>query len=517
MRRVITTALVLLLVVGGVVVLSASGSSTKQPSYWIQLDNAFGLIKGADFKVAGVKAGKIMKLKVDMKSHKALIGVSVDQPGIPAFRTDASCTTRPQSLIGEYFVDCKPGTASSKLGAGGTVPVNHTLSTIPADILNNVLRLPYRERLRLLITELGVGVAGRGADLNAAIRRAVPALRQTDQVLSLLASQRTVIRNLTSDANTDLSALAKNKNDVARFVVTARRTAQASAMRRADIAGTFRRFPAFLEQLKPTMADLGRTADAQIPTLTNLRASAGDVTRFFGDLKPFADASTPAFRSLGQTSVTGRQSVAASTQTVGLLRRFARTTPEVAKNLRIILRDLDDRGRAVERDPRSPGGRGYTGLEALLQYTFDQSLAINPFDQNSYMLRVSLLVKSQCAPYRNATSVRNDASLRQNCSSVLGPNQPGINAPDPSQNVGASTASATKRSPTKAAAAKASKRAASPAPPPAKAPPAPAPSAFQRRIGGLLGPHSTPAVPQTGQQRSGSDGSGPLLNYLLSP
>ncbi len=515
MKRILTTGVVLLLVVGGVVLISASGSSSPKPTYWIQLDNAFDLTMGGDFKVAGVKAGKIMTLKVDVKTHKALIGVSVDQPGIPAFRTDANCTTRPQSLIGEYFIDCKPGVAPKKLGAGGVVPVKQTLSTIPVDTLNNVLRLPYRERLRLLITELGVGVAGRGQDLNAALRRAVPALQETDRVLGILADQRTVIRNLNRDANIDLTTLARNKGQVARFVVTARRTAEASATRRADIAGTFRRLPGFLEQLKPTMADLGRTADAQTPTLTNLRASAGELTRFFGDLKPFSDASRPAFRSLGQTSITGRQSVVAARPTVALLRGFARRTPEVAKNLRIILRDLDNPSRAVERDPRSPrGGSGYTGLEALLQYPFDQALSINAFDQNSHMLRVSLVSKSQCAPYRNATSVKKDASLRKNCASVLGSHQPGINEPDPSTPGTATSASSAKASGT-APSARNSKRAAAAAPAP-KTPPAPAPSAFQRRLDGLLGSGSTPAA-SSAPKRSAGAGSGPLLNYLLGP
>ncbi len=513
MKRILTTALVLLVVVGGVVLISASGSSTPTPTYWIQVDNAFDLTTGGDFKVAGVKAGKITKLKVDMKTHKALVGVSVSQPGIPPFRADASCITRPQSLIGEYFVDCKPGNAPKKLGAGGVVPVKQTLSTIPADTLNDILRLPYRERLRLLLTELGVGVAGRGQDLNDALRRAVPALRQTDQVLGILAGQRTVIRNLTRDANIDLTTLAKNKGQVARFVVTARRTAEASAMRRADIAGTFRRFPGFLEQLKPTMADLGATADAQVPTLNNLRASAGELTRFFNDLKPFSDASRPAFRSLGQTSITGRQSVAAAQPTVALLRGFARSTPEVAKNLRIILRDLDNPARAVERDPRSPrGGSGYTGLEALLQYPFDQSLTINPFDQNSYMLRVALVQKSQCAPYRNATSVKNDPSLQKNCASVLGSHQPGINEPDPSTGVTAASSAPSARAARSAPTAGKPKSAA--AAPAQKTPPAPPPSAFQQRLKGLLG---SPSAPAAARQVPPGDGSGPLLNYLLSP
>ena len=48
------------------------------------------------------------------------------------------------------------------------------------------MRRPYRERLRIILDELGAGVAGRADDLNETIRRASPALRETDRVLDVL-------------------------------------------------------------------------------------------------------------------------------------------------------------------------------------------------------------------------------------------------------------------------------------------------------------------------------------------
>jgi len=56
-----------------------------------------------------------------------------------------------------------------------------------------------------------------------------------------------------------------------------------------------------------------------------------------------------------------KQAVIAATPTVAKLNTFAQATPEVAQNLSIVLHDLDDRSRAVERDRRAPGGVGYTG------------------------------------------------------------------------------------------------------------------------------------------------------------
>ena len=93
----------------------------------------------------------------------------------------------------------------------------------------------------------------------------------------------------------------------------------------------------------------------------------------------------------------------------------------------IILEYLDDRGHAVEEDPRSPGGKGYTGLEALLQYVFDQSQAINVFDQNGFLLKVNLF-HSKCSDYQNPESLKEemakDPSFYKDCAAILGPNQP---------------------------------------------------------------------------------------------
>ena len=98
-------------------------------------------------KVAGVRAGTIKSLDVDKKTHKAIVGFEITQQGFGSLRKDVTCETRPQSLIGEYYIDCKPGTSPQKLPSGATIPVEQTTSTIPLDLVNNVLRKPYRERL----------------------------------------------------------------------------------------------------------------------------------------------------------------------------------------------------------------------------------------------------------------------------------------------------------------------------------------------------------------------------------
>ena len=436
MRRLLAIAL-LVLPVAAVTVASASsgGEDAGGKHYTVELDNAFGLVEGADVKVAGVRAGHVTGMRVDRRSKRALIDFTIEQEGFGSLRTDAFCETRPQSLIGEYFVDCRPGTAAETLDPGATIPVEQTASTIPIDLINNIMRRPYRERLGIILNELGAGVGGRASDIEATLKRAVPALRETDQVLAILADQNQVLADLTRDADAVIGDLADNREDVGRFVTETHQTAAASAERREEIAASLRRLPEFLRELQPTMAKLGQAADAQSPALADLNQSAGQLATLLEQLPDFADASRTSIKSLSELSEDGRPALRAARPTIDQLDKAAVDLPELTNNLAIVLADLDDRKRAVEKDPRSPGGQGYTGFEAVLQYVYDQTMAINAFDSNGYMLKVNLFL-SECSNYQSLASLKEklkqDPAFYQRCAAILGPNQPGITQPDPS-------------------------------------------------------------------------------------
>jgi ABC-type transporter Mla subunit MlaD len=437
MRRV---ALILVAIAGAALVMAvttaAGGSSDVSHKYVVELDNAFGLVVGSDMKVAGVRAGTIRDLRLDPKSHNALVDIEVEQGGFGDLRTDAFCESRPQSLIGEYFLDCDPGTDPNKLPDGARIPVSQTGSTVPADLLADVMRKPYRERFRIILSQLGVGLAARGEELNDAIRRASPALRETDRVLKILAEQNQTLGKLVKDGDTVLAALAGNRNDVARWVRTAHGAAADSAERQQQIAEGLHKLPTFLRELRPTMAELGRAVDAQTPSLEDLDASAQRLEHLFTHLGPFARSSQVNLRSLADASIIGDRAVKHATPVVGELNRFSTHAPELANNLAIVLKDLDSRSRAVEADPRSPGGRGYTGFEAILQYVYDQTLAINVFDSHGYVLKANLF-QNDCGDYQNADSLKaklaEDPNFIKQCGSYLGPNQQGVLQPDPTK------------------------------------------------------------------------------------
>jgi virulence factor Mce-like protein len=443
MRRGLITALLFVVVVGVVVVListsssgaSGSGSGSGQ-TYKIEFQNAFGLVTGAEFKVAGVKAGSIKAINLDQKTLNAVVTVSVTQPGLGAFHSDAFCLSRPESLIGEYFISCEPGSSGRALPSGSTIPVTRTESTIPADLLQNVLRLPYRERLSLIIGELGAAVAGRSQDLQAALQRGVPALTETDNLLNQLGNDSATLKQLTASSDAVITELANNSTQVQRFIVQANHAASDTATQEVNLRSTLQKLPEFLQQLRPALAKLGSATVANRPVLTNLNDASGQLDRLFVDLPAFARASRPAIKYLGKASATGQVAVKAAEPTVTALNQFATNTPDLAQNLAIVTHVLDDRKYAVEKNPESPGGMGYTGLEALLQFAFNLAAATNTYGPYGHQLAVDAFVSAMCTPYANSATIASNLQLygsaARSCYAWLGPNQPGVNETDPS-------------------------------------------------------------------------------------
>jgi virulence factor Mce-like protein len=446
-------AIVLVACAAALAVGAKSDDDSGSKTYELLFDNAFGLTEGGDFKVAGVRAGSTKTFKVVKSGGRplALVEAEVTEPGLADLRRDAQCEIRPQSLIGEYFVDCQPGTSDERIPDGGRIPVKQTSSTIPIDLVNDILRLPYRQRLRLIVGELGAGLAGRPGDLSAVLRRAHPALRETSETLRILGRQTDTIERFIGDAHTVVAALENRKRDVSRFVHEAGRTAEITASRRDDLQESFHRLPAFLAELEPYMGRLSDLTEAQTPVLRNLQSASDELDTFLTRLRPFAAEGLPAFKALGDMSAVGQRAVRKTTAEVRELRRLAQDAPGFAKPLRQFLQTIDDRKRAVEPDSRAaatgpPAGDkthtrssrdGFTGMEAIWNFFYWQALSTNPLDDIGHVLRLSVLV-NECTPY----SVKPSKELIDECNQFLGPTQPGVTTPDPTEGAAAASASA---------------------------------------------------------------------------
>ena len=181
-------------------------------------DDASFAVQGEQVRVAGAPVGSIASLDVCVAhtprrpgtQNKAAVTLEIDDARFAPFHANATCAIRPQSLIGEMYVDCNPGTAATPAlhridsgpGKGDYyLPVTRTSSPVDFDIVQDIYQEPVAQRLAIILNELGTGLAARGSDLNAVIHRADPALGNTDQVLKILAGQNRELAKLATDSD----------------------------------------------------------------------------------------------------------------------------------------------------------------------------------------------------------------------------------------------------------------------------------------------------------------------------
>ena len=411
MRRV---ALIIAVVVGLTALVATSGAAGDGEGggdYEVRaiFDNGGFLVPGEDVRVAGANVGEVVDVDVtgaeeavrsdgSPEPGKAVVVLRIDDAGFQDFRADASCLIRPQSLIGEKFVECQatqpraPGSEPppplEEIGDGEPgegqllLPLEQNGKAVDLDLINNIMREPYPDRFRLILNDLGAGLAARGEDLAEIVERSNPALRETNEVLAILAQQNRALADLARDGDQVLEPLARERESISGFINNAETTATATAERRVDLEASLQKFPGALRELRSTMTELDAFAEQATPVFADLGAAAPSLARATRALGPFANTGTPALESLGDAANATIEPLLASDPVILDIRRLARSGKPAAKNLAAFLRSLRE-GDAFER---------------LMQLILNTTTSINAFDQYGHFLR-TLLPTNNCVDY----------------------------------------------------------------------------------------------------------------------
>ena len=407
------------LIIAGLIALMAivasgawgDGNGNDDGDYLVRayFDNAGFVVNGEEVRIAGARVGSVQDVDVSRPGEavtedgsedpgKAVIVLKIDDGGFQDFLTDASCLIRPQSLLGEKYIDCEPTQERAPgseppppleqipdgdIGAGQyRLPLENNGKQVDLDLINNITRQPEQERFRLIINDLGAGLAARGEDLEEVIRRADPALRETDEVLSQLAAQNKQLAQLAVDSDTILTPLARERDHLAGFIRNATIAGEASAERRDDIVLGFQRFPAALDQIQQTMVQLRRFAEEATPVASDLRIAAPGFTGATEALQPFSKAGTGALLSLGRATEAAGPDLAASDDVIRALGKLGKKSTPGNKELDKVLTTF----------------RKTNGIKYLMQFILNTSNVFNGFDQYGHYLRGQLQI-TNCVEY----------------------------------------------------------------------------------------------------------------------
>jgi virulence factor Mce-like protein len=395
LRRLLAPLAILVAAAGAGLAISACGI-TGGGGYEVRalFDNAGYAVSGEQVRIAGAPVGSIAGLSVT-RSKLAAVTLRITDKQFTPWYANATCTIRPQSLIAERYVDCEPGSSSHRplrrisrgAGAGShLLPVARTSSPIDPDIVQDIAQEPVTESLSVILNELGTGLAGRGADLNAVILRSDPALAQTERVLKLLDGQNRTLAKLATDADTVLAPLAKARGALADFVVKANHTATATAQRSADISHAIELLPPFLRELRPLMDDLGQLSSQGTPLMTSLGQNAGSITAALKSLTPFASKAKTALLDLGNTAQQSQAKLIASEPLARQLLALGKASKPSAAALDKLTASLQSSG----------------GIQQLMSLLYYGTGAANGFDADGHYVRIAPITGS-CNAYARAS------------------------------------------------------------------------------------------------------------------
>jgi phospholipid/cholesterol/gamma-HCH transport system substrate-binding protein len=412
MRKAIgATAVVVAVVVLAIVLFSGGGSGNGYVVRGI-FDNGAFMVRGEQVRVAGANVGEIESVGVTMPGEidsykggkpqavpgKAVIAMKITNPGFQDFRSDASCLIRPQSLIGEKFVDCQPTLPrapgskpppplkqipSGEPGAGQyLLPLENNSTSVDPDLINDIQSLPYAQRFRLILNELGGALAGRGTDIEEAVKRANPVLRDADRLFAILTAQRKQLAQLSSDSEQILRPWARERAHFVGFLANAGAAGQASAERGEALEASLSKFPHFLHEFRLTMRSLKTFSDAAAPVFSDFNEASPAFTEATQALAPFADASTVALKSLGNAGEASGPIFRAADPVVRKASALARSGVSPTSNLSKFFVTTKQTG----------------GWDGLVELIYNGAGAVNQYDQYGHFVQ-SLVTLTNCTDY----------------------------------------------------------------------------------------------------------------------
>ena len=307
--------------------------------------------KGDAVRIAGRLAG----LVTDVQPGDGFREVTMElRPAYSPVGTNATATVRVKSIVYLTYVELDPGNLEEPIPDGGTIPVEQSGSNVDLLEVVELFDAKARETLQASIYNAGIAFAGRGPQINAAIRDLPEILQDGTPIFDALTPRAGALARFVAGAAATTSALEGERgDDVAATITSGSEVVGTLAAERTALAET-------LERLRPFQDEFLKTS----PTLDPLLDDAISLSR---TLDPAVQEVAAALPDLNRTLLLGDELRSQTARLTGflipVLRKaipvLAALEPTVAsidpllKPLRKFTRTLDRYSADVEQSARN--------------------------------------------------------------------------------------------------------------------------------------------------------------------
>lgn len=224
-------------------------------------------------------AGRLAGLITDVEPHEGNVLVRMElEPGYAPVGRDARTNVRVKSLVYLTYLEIFPGDLSDPMPEGGTIPVGRSGSGVDLLEVVELFDRKARETLSNAVYDSGLGVAGRGEELNVALADLAPA---------------------TEDLRSQLEAATSTPGAIRR---TLRGAAGVTAGLEGEVPGDFAGLitggSVVIEAVAGQSAPLGEAIDLLRPVEDGLIATAPAARRLLAEVTDLSHVLEPAVADL---------------------------------------------------------------------------------------------------------------------------------------------------------------------------------------------------------------------------
>jgi phospholipid/cholesterol/gamma-HCH transport system substrate-binding protein len=268
--------------VGGIV---QTGGALPVKSYtYVHADfSDVGVLKtGKEVKQHGLRVGVVSGIDYDDGIAKVTLRLDGDRE----VYQDAELALSNTSALGRQYVSLDPGTNSAGELGDATLPTSQTSDASSLEDVLSVLDPATRKAAQAAIRELGIGLTGHGADLNALAQTAPDLLADLQKVSGSLTSSHADLAGLLASADRLSGRLAGHDQELAELLVRSDQTLDALTTDEArPLAESVDVLPSTLSEAKSALDALNAPLrDARV-ALTQLRPGGRSLGTSAADLR----------------------------------------------------------------------------------------------------------------------------------------------------------------------------------------------------------------------------------------
>lgn len=292
-------ALTLVTIVAAVAINLSSGlpfniSLGWPPSHDYTLSAAFtdanGLYRGANVVIAGADVGQVAGVSIER--DEAIVTMRISRAYAPLHRGTVAAI-RFSTLLAQKYIELTPAAGTPPLPDGAVIPSDQTVTPVDFDQFLSSLNAPTRAQLQVLVQELGGGVTGEAASINALLDNLAGLSEQSPPTLDTLRLRDPQLASIIDSLVTVAGRLAQSHQQLGELIQNA-----------AVVSRTLATNDVALDDL------LLRLASVSQDTTATLHGNAGNLRQTIGDLDPFLVQLNPQLSTsagyLGQASPTLR-------------------------------------------------------------------------------------------------------------------------------------------------------------------------------------------------------------------